>query len=96
MNLEELRQYKSQILALAEQYGVSNIRVFGSVARGDADADSDVDLLVDVADGISLLDLVRCRRAMQELCGREIDLIEDVAIKNKLMRKHIHEHVEAL
>jgi predicted nucleotidyltransferase len=46
MNLEELRQYKPQIMALAEQYGVTNIRVFDSVARGDADADSGVDFLV--------------------------------------------------
>lgn len=46
ITLEQLRaEYKPQIMELAEKYGMSNIRVFGSVARGDADEDSDIDLL---------------------------------------------------
>lgn len=96
MNLDELRSLKPQILATAEQYGVSNIRVFGSVARGDADENSDVDLLVDVAEDVSLLGLVRCRRAIQDICGYAVDLVEASAIRNPLMRKHIFENIEAL
>lgn len=96
MNLAELRTYKPQILEIAKQYGVSDIRVFGSVARGDADEDSDVDLLVHVSDEASLIDLVRCRRDIINLCGREVDLVEDVAIKNPRMRASIYQDVEAL
>lgn len=48
MNLEELRSYKEELLKIAAQYGASNIEVFGSVARGDATEDSDVDLLMDI------------------------------------------------
>ena len=47
--LDDLRQLRDEILRIAEQYGASNVRVFGSVARGDARPDSDVDLLVDFA-----------------------------------------------
>ncbi len=58
MNLEELRsRYKPQIMALADQFGVENIRVFRSTARGDAKPDNDVDFLVSIRPGTTLVDL---------------------------------------
>jgi predicted nucleotidyltransferase len=58
MTLEELRsRRREQILALAARRGAHNVRVFGSIARGDQRSDSDVDLLVDFEPGRSLLDL---------------------------------------
>lgn len=96
MNLSELRALKPQILAIAAQYGVSNIRVFGSVARGDADADSDVDLLVDMEKGKSLFDFVRCKRAIEETIGATIDLVEDAALSNALMKASIWEDAVVL
>ena len=56
-NIEVLREKRPEILRLATQYGALNIRVFGSVARDEARSDSDVDFLVDVEAGRSLLDL---------------------------------------
>jgi predicted nucleotidyltransferase len=57
VTLSELRRRRADVYAVAQRYGVSNIRVFGSVARADADEASDVDLLVDLAPGRGLFDL---------------------------------------
>jgi len=58
MGIQEIiGNQKEQILALAAKYGASNVRVFGSVAAGSADAESDVDFLVDLEPGRSLFDL---------------------------------------
>jgi predicted nucleotidyltransferase len=58
VTLDELRsQYRARILATARRYGAGNVRVFGSVARGDQSPASDIDLLVDFEPGRSLLDL---------------------------------------
>lgn len=57
MKLEELKAYREEILAIAKRYHAPNIRVFGSVARGESTKDSDVDFLVDVAPEQSVLDL---------------------------------------
>lgn len=69
VTLEELRSRREEILAAAERHGVSNVRVFGSVARGDATDDSDLDLLVEVASGRSLLDLAGFAVEVQDLLG---------------------------
>ena len=57
MALESLRQYRGAMLSLAARHGVRNVRVFGSMARGDARPNSDLDLLVDVELGRTLLDV---------------------------------------
>jgi len=60
---------------LAQERGFRNVRVFGSVARGDAGHSSDVDFLVDAVRGTSLLDLIRFRRDMEKLLGRKVDIV---------------------
>lgn len=57
VTLEELRAHRDEIEEMARRYGVSNIRVFGSVARGDADDNSDLDLLIDASAETGLFDL---------------------------------------
>lgn len=57
VTLEELRAHRDKIEEIGRRYGVSNVRVFGSVARGDADDDSDLDLLIDVGEETGLFDL---------------------------------------
>jgi predicted nucleotidyltransferase len=72
ITLEELRsKYKPQILALAEKHGAENIRVFGSVARGDADERSDVDLLYSMRPGYGLW----------EACGMIYEIEESLPFK---------------
>lgn len=76
MNLNELLQSKrAEILQIAARYSASNLRVFGSVARGEAGPDSDIDLLVDMEQGRSLSDLIGLEDNLEELLGREMDLM---------------------
>jgi uncharacterized protein len=69
-----LTPLRSQILAIAEQHGAYNVRVFGSVARGEARADSDVDFLVDFLPHRNLLDRIALIQDLEELLGRKIDV----------------------
>jgi predicted nucleotidyltransferase len=91
MQLEELRSYKPQILEIAARYGVSNIRVFGSVARGDADENSDVDLLIEMEKEKSLFDLIGFKNQLQDMLHTSVDLVEIDAVKNPLRRKYMLE-----
>jgi len=63
------------LLQISVQYGVTNVRVFGSMARGDANESSDVDLLVQPLAGTSLLDLGGLLMDAQELLGRRVDVV---------------------
>jgi predicted nucleotidyltransferase len=68
---------KNQILSLASKYGASNVRVFGSVAEGTADKDSDIDFLVDLEKGRSLFDLGGLLMDLQDLLGRSVDVLTE-------------------
>jgi hypothetical protein len=68
---------RAAILRLAAQYGASNVRVFGSLARGEGRVDSDVDLLVTFPENKSIFDLVGLWLDMQNLLGREVSLVAD-------------------
>jgi len=80
MQLAELRALKPQIMEIAAKYGVSNIRVFGSVARGDADADSDVDLMIDTAEKTSLFDIIDFKQGVADLLHTEVDVVQIEAV----------------
>lgn len=73
-SLEELRGRRDEILEIAARHGVFDIRVFGSVVRGDADEGSDVDFLVNIEKGRSLLDLGGFYADLEDLLGCEIDV----------------------
>ncbi len=75
--LDELRSRRAEILALAARYGAYNLRVFGSVARGEASAESDIDLLVSFPPGTSMFDLVGLWLDLKDLLGREVSLVTD-------------------
>lgn len=77
LSLEDLRARRKEILTLAASYRVFNVRVFGSVARGEAGPDSDVDLLVSAELGVSMFDLVGLWLDLQELLGCDVSLITD-------------------
>jgi len=70
-----LADRREDILRVAERHKTSNVRVFGSVARGEDSERSEVDLLVDLAPDGSLLDQVRLRRELSRLLGVEVDVI---------------------
>ena len=73
--LEQIRAKRSEILAIAERNGVENLRIFGSVARGDDRPDSDIDFLGDVKRGHKLLGLYGCQVELEEYFGRKVDLL---------------------
>lgn len=86
--LEELKAKHDEIYAIAEKYGVSNIRVFGSVARGEEKKNSDVDFLVKGKKGTSLFEIVRFKREVEKLIRKKADVILDDSV-NKLLKKII-------
>ena len=69
------REKRTEIVRLGDLYGARNIRVFGSVARGDNSAASDVDLLVDMDQGRSLFDLAGLVADLQDLLGVRVDVV---------------------
>lgn len=75
MSLAAVRRHRTEILRIAAEHGVRNVRLFGSVARGEATDRSDVDLLVDLAPGQSLLDLGAFQMDVQDLLGRRVDVV---------------------
>ena len=72
--IQDLRARRADIIALAERYGAYNVRVFGSVARGEAGADSDIDLLVNFPPGYTLLKLSGLVRSLRELLGYPVEV----------------------
>ena len=77
-SLELLRSRRAEIVRMAERRGVSRIRVFGSVARGDATPESDIDLLVDFDKSHRGLDLFTFARELEELLGHPVDVATEV------------------
>jgi predicted nucleotidyltransferase len=70
-----IRKHRDQILDIAARHGATNVRIFGSVARGDSRRGSDLDLLVEMGPRTSLLDQVRLRRALNELLPVDVDVV---------------------
>src|ERR1017187_8425131 len=79
MTLAEVRsRYRDQIVAAANRRGAHNIRVFGSVARGDGHLDSDIDFLVDFEPGRSLLDLTGLLLDLETVLECKVDVVSEV------------------
>jgi predicted nucleotidyltransferase len=94
MGIEQvLRKKRRQILRLAAKYGARNVRVFGSVARGEADAKSDIDLMVDLDRGRSLFDLGGFLMDVQELLGRKVDVVTERGIHDRIRDRVLREAI---
>ncbi|GAP94395.1 nucleotidyltransferase family protein [Leptolyngbya sp. NIES-2104] len=93
LGIEELLADKrEEILAIAKKYKASNIRIFGSVSRGEATSDSDVDFLVEMADH-SLLDRVALIQDLQDLLGRKVDVARIENLHELIRERVIREAV---
>ena len=78
MTLDELRQQKrDEILRVATRYGAYNVRIFGSVARGEAGPDSDIDFLVDMEPDRSLFDVGGLLMELQDLLGQKVQVVTE-------------------
>lgn len=91
MTLRKLAERRDEILRLANLYHTGNVRVFGSVARGDATDASDVDLLVNTRPGCSLLDLGGLLEDLKELLGCPVDLVTEDGLKPRLRERVLRE-----
>ena len=86
-----LREKRKEILRVAEKHGARNVRIFGSVARGQADEQSDIDLLVSMDPGRSLLDHAALWLEMQQLLGWEVDVISERGLKPRVRERVLRE-----
>jgi predicted nucleotidyltransferase len=81
--LDELRARRDEILELAARHGASNVRVFGSVARGDAGA-NDVDFLVEMERGRSLFDMGALLMDLRDLLACEVDVVSERGLRRRI------------
>jgi uncharacterized protein len=95
LTLNALRARRAEVLALAARHGAKDVRVFGSVSRGDAEPGSDIDLLVRFDRGRSLLDQVALKQDLGDLLGREVDVVSEPAL-HWFMRDRVLAEAEPL
>jgi predicted nucleotidyltransferase len=88
-----LERYRAEILSIASKYGARAVRVFGSMAQGTATDASDVDILVDLEPGRSLLDQVGFKQELEDLLGRRVDIVVEGGISPYLEKRILSEAV---
>jgi uncharacterized protein len=94
MTLEALlRAKRDEILQICVKYGARNVRVFGSVARGEADEQSDIDLLVEFEPNRSLLDHAGLWVELQELLGVKVDVVSERGLKPRIRQRVLQEAI---
>lgn len=91
--LSQLTARRDDILRVATRHGATNVRVFGSTARHEQDADSDVDFLVDMDEGRSLLDLAGLHLDLEELLGCPVDVVSAAGLRSRLRERVLREAV---
>ena len=94
MGLSELlREKRQEILAIAAKHGAYNVRIFGSVARGEADEASDVDILVELKPERSLFDLGGLLMDLENLLGCKVDVVTVRGLKHRIKNQVLQEAV---
>jgi len=83
-----IKDKRREILRIAASHGAENVRVFGSAARGEAGPNSDLDILIKLAPGRTLLDIVAIKQDLQDLLGFDVDVVTEASIS-----PHIKEQV---
>jgi uncharacterized protein len=87
---DDLRRRRDAVLAIAARHGVSQIRVFGSVARGEERPDSDIDLLIDLDDDRGFADYLEFAEEIENLFGRRVEIV-----LNRSLSRHFRPYIEA-
>jgi uncharacterized protein len=94
MTLESLlKERRKEVLLIAAKYGAGNIRLFGSLARGEADESGDVDFLVELEPGRSLFDLGGLQFELEELLGCRVDVVTQRGLKPRIRQRVLQEPV---
>jgi uncharacterized protein len=92
--LTELREKRSEIIELARARGASHVRVFGSVARGEAGEGSDIDFIVDLEPGRSLFDLGGLLMDLRDLLERDVDVVSERGLRPRVAERVLADAVE--
>lgn len=92
--LTDLRERRDEIIETARARGATRVRVFGSVARGEATENSDIDFLVDLDDGRGLFDLGGLLMDLRELLGHNVDVVTEASLRPRVSRRVLADAVE--
>ena len=87
---------RARIVAILRAYGVLHASLFGSVARGEQRADSDVDLLIDLPPGASLMDVSRLGLELEDTLGRPVDLVTSFDALHPVIQERLRREEEVL
>jgi uncharacterized protein len=88
-----LKEKRQEVLRIADKYGARSVRVFGSFVRGEANAESDVDFLVELDAGRSLLDLGGLQFELESLLGRPVDVVTERGLKARIRERVLREAI---
>jgi uncharacterized protein len=88
-----LKEKRGDILRIASQHGARNVRIFGSVARGEDSPDSDIDLLVHLDPGTTLIRHAALARELKSLLGREVQVVSDRGLRHRIRDRVIQEAI---
>ncbi|MFN3215483.1 MAG: nucleotidyltransferase family protein [Acidimicrobiales bacterium] len=92
--LTDLRERRDEIIETARARGATRVRVFGSVARGEATENSDIDFLVDLDDDRGLFDLGGLLMDLRELLGHNVDVVTESGLRPRISRRVLADAVE--
>lgn len=88
-----IRTHRDEILRLAREHGAYNLRLFGSAARGDERLGSDLDVLVEMEPGRSLVDHVALKQDLEDLLGRDVDVVTETSLHPRIREKVLREAI---
>ena len=93
MKIDELKQKRMEIIRIASGHGAKKVRVFGSLARGESGMHSDVDFLVEMEHGRTLLDIIAIKQDLEEFLQRKVDVITEAAISPYIRHEILNQAV---
>lgn len=88
-----VNKHRTEILQIAERHGATNVRIFGSVARGQADDKSDLDVLVDLMPGKNLFDLGGMLTDLESLLGCSVDVVTERLLRQRIRQRVLREAI---
>jgi predicted nucleotidyltransferase len=88
-----LKEQREEVVQIAARYGAESVRIFGSVLHGDAGPDSDVDVLVNLQPGRTLLDIVALKQDLEDLLGCDVDVVTEASLSPYIRDQVLREAV---
>jgi predicted nucleotidyltransferase len=93
---KQIDAIRNKVIPILKRYGVEKAAIFGSVMRGESTAGSDIDILVEIGNDMSLLDFVGLKIEIEEALGKDVDLVEYSTIKPLIKERILSEQVVIL